>query len=145
MAETLHQLLYVSSATETFQEDDLVPILEKARENNTKLNITGMLLYHEGSFIQVLTGPKDAVENLYSKIEKDDRHKNSRILLKHDVDSRQFENWTMGFYNTNSNVTKKIPGLNNFLKKGFENIEGSRVLEVLAGFREGRWRQAVNT
>lgn len=145
MAEKLHQLLYVSSATENFDDNDLVIILEKARKNNEALNITGMLLYHEGSFIQVLTGPKNAVEKLYSKIEKDDRHNQSRILLKHDVNNRQFENWTMGFYNTNSNITKKIPGLNTFLENGFDNIEGNRVLEVLTGFREGRWRQAVNT
>ena len=51
-AEPTFQLLYISAANHDFTEEELEALLIKARSNNEKVNVSGMLLYHEGSFIQ---------------------------------------------------------------------------------------------
>ena len=52
-------LIYVSSAIKLMHDDELLLLLEKARENNSRLGITGMLLYKEGNFMQMLEGGKE--------------------------------------------------------------------------------------
>lgn len=49
----MYQLVYLSSAVELFREEELKDLLATSRLNNEKLHVTGMLLYHEGNFIQV--------------------------------------------------------------------------------------------
>jgi len=53
----LIQLIYVSAATNRFNPAELRELLRLARLKNQQLDVTGMLLYHEGSFLQVLEGP----------------------------------------------------------------------------------------
>ena len=105
-----------------------------------------MLLYHERSFIQVLTGPELAVWSVYRKVEKDPRHHDARILFKGEVEERSFEDWSMGFYKTSERTKEELPGLNKVLSLGFsgEDAELDRAHQVLSAFREGRWRQAAN-
>lgn len=145
MENNLFQVIYISSATEVFDDEELPELLKVARENNATLDITGMLLYHERSFIQVLTGPKNKVEDLYNRIEKDPRHSDSQVLFRGDVEERSFEDWSMGFYKTTANTVREVPGLNKVLQDGFKGEDGEdRVRQVLSAFREGRWRQAVS-
>ena len=75
--EFVLQLGYASAATVEFSDDDLRELLAKSRSNNMAAGITGMLLYHEGSFLQVLEGPSEAVEHLYARIRRDKRHGNA--------------------------------------------------------------------
>ena len=51
---SFHEIVYVSSATRPFQEAELQDLLLKARENNARLGVTGMLLYIGGNFMQLL-------------------------------------------------------------------------------------------
>jgi len=50
----MHQLLYTSSTLRDFDDAQLENILAASRRNNPKLGVTGMLLYCEGGFMQVL-------------------------------------------------------------------------------------------
>lgn len=144
--EEYFQLIYISSAVDNFSEEELPALLTTARTNNETLDITGMLLFHERSFIQVLTGPEQAVKSVYKKVEKDPRHENPRILSQGIVTERSFEDWSMGFCNTTDKSARKLPGFNNVLSSGFggDEIDGDRAKKVLAAFRDGQWRQAVN-
>ena len=99
-------------------DDDLKALLATARGNNSSLGVSGMLLYHEGSFMQVLEGEQSAVESIFAKIEKDDRHTNTTILSKGEMETRTFESWAMGFLPSKS--LSDIPkGFHPFLKRGF--------------------------
>lgn len=146
MAEGLYQMIYVSAAADDFDEASLPDLLAQARVNNAKSDITGMLLYHERSFIQVLTGPESAVKSLYAKISLDTRHRNSRVLYQGNVEERSFEDWSMGFYKTNRKSAAELPGFSSVLVSGFHGGEGGldRTRQVLEAFRDGRWRQAVD-
>lgn len=93
----VHQLIYRSVATKEFWPDDLFALIEKSRTNNESRDITGMLLFHEGQFLQLLEGPKDAVEARFEIVKDDPRHEQVEVLLKQDSHGRDFPEWTMGY------------------------------------------------
>ena len=70
----LINLIYASSATRLMNEEDLLAILKKSHENNGQLNITGMLLYRGGNFLQVLEGEEKVVDERFKVIMGDPRH-----------------------------------------------------------------------
>ena len=103
------QLIYTSIATGPFSKDQLDTLLVKARAHNHSLNISGMLVYDDGFFIQVLEGPEKEVEELFNVIGKDRRHNTVRLLLRHQIEAKEFEDWSMGFVDT-TRVAGRIEG-----------------------------------
>src|ERR1700724_4507022 len=91
------QIIYASAASRHFTPPELQAILSAARRNNTGLSITGMLLYDDGSFLQVLEGPEAAVAKMYATISNDKRHSNVHLILRDTIEAREFEEWSMGF------------------------------------------------
>lgn len=91
------QLVYVSSSTWAMSFEDLNAILDASRENNRRSGVTGMLLHLDHGFLQILEGPRDAVMDIFNRIERDARHVGVRILLERESDERLFDEWTMGF------------------------------------------------
>lgn len=138
------QLVYASAAREPFTEDELIELLDKARRNNEALNVTGMLLYHEGSFIQVLEGDADIVEALYDKIALDSRHINAMLLYKGFSHHRNFGGWTMGFERLSLAAHAELPGLSRFLQSGvlaLRSDDGGNIRRTLIGFRDGKYHR----
>ncbi len=145
--EIVFQLGYASAAAHPFEADELVELLSKARRKNDALGITGMLLYHEGSFLQILEGDKRTVEDLYEIIAADPRHCDPLLLFRHENNPRSFGNWTMGFHELLKDSSHPPPGLNRFLQTGASGLEvsdGERIYDILLGFRQGKWRRTVN-
>ena len=137
----IYQIVYVSAATVPFSDDELKELLSTARANNTSLDVSGMLLYHQGSFMQVLEGEQAAVESVFAKIEKDDRHSNATVLYRGEAEDRTFESWAMGFLPSRS--LSDIPeGFHPFLKDGFRRRGDTEnaARNALLAFKEGRWR-----
>lgn len=91
------QLIYASAATHPFTPADLNRLLERARSRNDLFRVTGMLLYHSGSFLQVIEGPQTGIDMIYRSIERDPRHCNPKVLLRQTITQREFEGWSMGF------------------------------------------------
>ena len=91
------QLIYTSVAAEEFWPDDLLNLVERARANNAPLGITGMLLFHDNRFLQLLEGPEAEVRKCFERIKKDKRHAEVRVLLTDRTPERSFPDWTMGF------------------------------------------------
>lgn len=117
-------LIYVSSANKPFSQYELLSLLEKCRDNNSKLEITGMLLYKDGNFMQILEGEEPAVRLLYNKISVDSRHRGEIILLQGTLAERQFPAWSMGFRDLNSSDAL-VPGYNEFLNTNLTGEEFS--------------------
>jgi hypothetical protein len=97
METKVSQILYRSYKSDYFNESEVENILTVSRKNNALLDITGILVYRDGVFIQLLEGDKKSISELYtSKITKDRRHKDCRILLDLDDQTRIFPHWSMG-------------------------------------------------
>lgn len=93
----VYYLVYLSSSIGLFDEAELKSILSISRENNSKKDITGILLYHEGNILQVLEGDEERVKQLYEIIEKDKRHHGIITMADGFADVRSFPDWSMGF------------------------------------------------
>lgn len=91
-----HYLVYLSSASYDFSEDDLKVILDKSRENNLKRNVTGFLFYIERSIFQILEGDKENVLNVFREIKFDNRHKLIIKVKEGSQQSRIFPDVSMG-------------------------------------------------
>lgn len=96
-AASLYSLVYSSTATEPFDDDALQKLLAHSRESNSEADITGMLLYRKGRFVQFLEGPESQVRELMSVISADPRHTGIRIMMDGHADARRFAEWTMGY------------------------------------------------
>jgi hypothetical protein len=106
-------------------EKGLLDLLKQARNNNEKYNVTGLLLYAKGNFIQVLEGEADVVDKLYEVILKDDRNTRNTIIQRKNIKERGFPQWSMGFKTFNDIPPEMIKGYSSFLIEEMtpENIE----------------------
>jgi len=89
------ELVYHSISTTNLDKDDLLAIQKISEDTNSKIGITGLLLYHKNEFVGILEGNEENVKELYSKIETDNRHKNILILAEGTLRERQFGQWKM--------------------------------------------------
>jgi hypothetical protein len=112
----MFQLVYTSTETDPFSGPDLVRLLKKSRHNNEKLGITGMLLYHNGSFLQALEGVESSVRRLADRIAVDPRHTGVVTLYTATVEKPDFPDWSMGFHNLGAIGVPEIKGYSRFLE-----------------------------
>ncbi len=110
----MYYLVY-SSVAVRITENDLRDILQTSHLRNAGLDLTGMLLYCNGKFLQVLEGEKEAVHNLFYKISRDLRHKDINVLLEGTIAARNFKDWSMGFKALDIDTAREI--------SGFEDID----------------------
>lgn len=94
---SVFQLLYASGAMPGTTSEDIAAILAASRRNNARLGITGMLLFANNTFIQVLEGNEADVRKLAARISNDRRHRNYMVLLEQNTSDRAFGRWQMGF------------------------------------------------
>ena len=92
-------LVYASAALVPLSQDELLDVLRISRRNNAASGVTGALLYSGGNFLQILEGPAERVEEVYTRLGKDPRHRGLTVLLRDTVDGRHFPDWAMGFTN----------------------------------------------
>jgi hypothetical protein len=109
-AAELISLVYSSTATAEFGDEELAQLLHVCRANNARLDVTGILLYRDGRFLQVLEGSREAVHSLMMAIARDPRHDDVRILLEDRVGERSFPEWTMAFEALSEQVSHEMPG-----------------------------------
>jgi hypothetical protein len=138
------QIIYASAASKKMTGEELEEILETARRNNSEKGISGMLLYHGGSFLQVLEGPDEELKGLIAKIKADERHNKIKLLFMDRVDEKEFDDWSMGFVDA-SRTAELMEGYVNFgAELNALTLEGSLAKRVLRQFKEGSWRQYVH-
>lgn len=135
------QLIYASAATVPFTPDELRLLLRKARARNSLFNVSGMLLYHTGSFLQVLEGPQEHVDRIYLAIADDKRHHRSKVLLRTEVAKREFGDWSMSFADANT-IPTRPEGLIDYHRTlaGLSDAS-TRAKQYLRFFQQGLCRQ----
>lgn len=137
---SLTALVYVSFAkNKNMAEDELKAILTKARDKNKQKDITGMLLYRNGFFVQALEGDRETVTETFDIIKDDPRHRNILVLYKNKISERSFEDWSMGFNVIDDDTLKSIDGFSDFLDKPltmqFIKDNPSHVMTLLNTFK----------
>ncbi|MDT8990883.1 BLUF domain-containing protein [Curvibacter sp. APW13] len=119
MDQPILQLVYSSRATEPFNSVQMEALLEGARRFNAEHDITGMLLYADGHFLQVLEGPQETVETLLARIDADPRHDHVRVLLRSQRAHRDFPDWHMAYHLVDEATRSTHPELAFFFSDDF--------------------------
>jgi Sensors of blue-light using FAD len=91
------QITYVSKASMEFGTADLLKLLIDSRNYNKDNDITGILIFENDKFLQVIEGSGDTTENLFQRIVKDGRHHDVNLIASKEVARHEFPKWTMAF------------------------------------------------
>lgn len=91
---SLIKLIY-ASVPFGFDDAMLNGILADARRCNPRDDITGALVCRHDLYLQLLEGPRDAVEAAYARIAIDDRHVDVVRLYSAETHTRLFPAWAM--------------------------------------------------
>ena len=94
----MRRLVYASASSAALTSAELDEIASQARKNNAADDVTGLLLYGDHSFFQVLEGPTDRIEKLKQRIWNDPRHRGISSLQDKTIDTATFSEWSMGCY-----------------------------------------------
>ena len=93
----IYRMVYMSEATKDFGALELAHLLDTARRKNAAAGLTGVLIFHENRFFQVLEGPQGRVIDCLRTIKKDKRHSTIRVIEESASPTRAFPNWRMGY------------------------------------------------
>ena len=114
----MYFLIYRSEANNLMNDEALKLLLTQSRERNNTLGITGMLVYYDNKFIQLLEGNEKQVKFVYDSICKDNRHKQVTTLKQGTAKKRLFPGWTMSFRTASNEEINTEPAYKDIYKPG---------------------------
>ena len=111
----MKNLIYFSHATRPMEANDLQALLDFARDHNSAHDISGLLLYQAGYFLQALEGEPLEIQKLFERIKRDTRHCKVTKIYDQEVDERSFADWNMGFHVVTGDDMKSCDGYTDVL------------------------------
>lgn len=118
----MHLICYISEYTGTggAVDEDLACITAQAKKHNAAYSITGLLFYHQRSFVQFIEGEHIALEGLMDILAKDTRHTRIRRIVDQSVRERGYASWNMDSFNLDKSF-RLTPEVLLRLKTEYEN------------------------
>jgi len=112
----VYTYVYLSRASDDFDEADIEEIVETSRRNNNRDGVTGMLLYKDGRFLQILEGDEQRVREIAERIEGDSRHDEITVIFSGRM-PQLFSDWSMGYANLNAERFRNHPAVLDYFRK----------------------------
>jgi len=106
----LVELSYLSEAVSDMSFLGLMRLLESARAFNQKNGITGILLYDNQQFGQIIEGERASIMKVWKRIQEDRRHHRIELLEIREITERSFPDWLLRFYGGDT-LTRDYPAL----------------------------------
>lgn len=122
MTNLIH-LVYVSFSKKQLSELELDELLCEIRPKNLANNVTGLLLYNDEIFIQIIEGTPKIISRLYEKLQRDSRHTNVVKILEEEISQRSFPNWSMGYQKLTKEESSDLPGYTDLMTS--DDLRGS--------------------
>ncbi len=134
---------YVSCKTRAMTSEEIATLLERARSNNHRLGLTGILLDSDRFFFQILEGPKETVRSMMSRIAADPRHSDVlTLVVAEPAPDRLFENWTMAHFSLEPS-TAPLPQATESTLADFlgdmQKRKRCQSIQMLEDFVESHW------
>ncbi len=135
MASDLYRLVYHSrnliSGNPIQIAAEIAKILEASRRNNSRVAVTGALIFNAGMFAQVLEGARKDIEATFERIQRDERHADVEVLAFEEGQSRGFPSWSMAFVGRSRENEKLFAHIGS--DSGFEakRLEGEHIFRVM--------------
>jgi hypothetical protein len=136
--KSVFQLVYISRAHDGICYSDIQEILESSRQYNQKHNLTGLLVYKDDHFLQILEGEQEFVKEAFSEFTKDRRSMLLGVLAESESEHRIFSRWPLAFHDADID-RNMMPLMEDLFKvahaKGKK--EKKSIIEILESFRRG--------
>ncbi len=131
----IKSICYVSSKSNHVSNDDLQKLFEQVINRNKAYNITGVLIFKNNHFFQIMEGEEENVNKAYKNISNDPRHFRIIKLLDKDIKNRLFEDYESGNFSIVNNFSKlkKLTIYFNWLKLA-ELIEVNEINQLATNF-----------
>jgi len=105
----LKRITYISSFVKKMSDDEIQELASQAAKKNAEDDITGILMVKEGLFFQIIEGPEENIDGLFTNILKDPRHEKVITLGIQVGDlKRLFPNWHMKEINLDKNTSERL-------------------------------------
>jgi hypothetical protein len=135
MSSDIYKILYCSKnlieGEQAKRDTEISNILQAARSNNKRHNVTGALLFNGNCFAQALEGPKLAIEEIFEKIQRDTRHSDVTVLQSETRGERDFPEWSMAHVQTQSNTALTTLSSTLNIALLHPDTSGDEILELL--------------
>lgn len=109
----------------------LESILLSARRNNRQLGVTGALAFDRGLFAQLLEGEIRAVEMVFEKIQRDERHGDIQVLVFGPATERAFRAWPMAFLGRTLEQHRRFAEAGDEDAASADRPEAKRLLDIV--------------
>jgi len=131
---SVYYILYISVASQYMNEDELGTILSVSRRNNRRDELTGVLLYGNGRFIQLLEGDQEIVSRTFERLRSDRRHLDLTVIASGNLAERCFPDWFMGFKAIRPESYSMIDGFLDLTKKPISEDDCELPVRLLQSF-----------
>ena len=95
----VYTLIYVSKVTGVANEHMVENIREDSATRNQQVGISGVLLWNDNYFCQLLQGDETEIELTMQRIFKDPRHSDALVILRTHMSEALFPDWTLASRN----------------------------------------------
>lgn len=92
-----YAIVYVSTATPDLEESEIKNVLRNSKSWNNEHDITGLLLFSEGNFFQIIEGEKSLIHELFENIQSDKRHRNIMQIFGKDIHKEAYDGYESDF------------------------------------------------
>lgn len=139
----MKRIRYVSEFAAPMSTQQIDELARKSAQNNERDGITGMLIATGNVFFQLIEGPDDAVDDLYQRIQTDDRHRNVLVLAVEQGElERLCPDWAMAKADLGAIPEAQAEPITAMLRA---IVEHRRAVQSLSGVLERvMWRQLIN-
>jgi hypothetical protein len=138
--QKLIHAIYASSEVAGISEHEILKFVKQARSANREHDVSGMMLYIGGSFLQLLEGEPANVDAVGKKTFHDKRA--MRLILREPIEEREFPDWTMGFEAVEPLEAERLLGGSRLFASPSNSVridtDGAKTLLSIIGRR--RWQ-----
>lgn len=147
---SISYLIYTSKITlqASWQTMTFPEICHQSANHNAKANITGILCFKQGNFLQYMEGSEQAIKQLFDKITVDKRHTKIQVVKQGQSPHRLFAHWKMHCINLDkaADIDDISPVLDYFETPQFDSGSVTALLaDVESYYRSGRWQHHQHT
>lgn len=130
----MYYILYISAAASAMGETELENILAESRRNNARNEISGLLLFAQNNFIQMLEGEPEHVNSTFERILHDRRHLDVTVIASGELKDRCFPGWEMGFHSLMPDTHARLDNLIRDAKAASEKNDSQLPITLLQAF-----------
>ena len=132
-----YAISYVSTVSSSLYDEEIQEALHFSKNWNNDNSITGILLYSQGNFFQVLEGDQEKLKKLFQRIKDDERHYDIITIFEKEVEAQKFDEYNAGFISLDSRYdSRDFERYLTQIHKLNPQIQGS-VKYILNKFAEG--------